>query len=100
MNVEESPEGAARRRAVNPSARPPTPVTPTRHVLVVDDDPDIREVTQLCLELLGGWFVSTASCGPEALEQAARVDPNVILLDVMMPGWSGVETFRCLRDDH
>jgi two-component system, OmpR family, response regulator len=59
-------------------------------VLYVDDEPDIREVGAMALELDTSMEVSTASSGPEALamlEGGRR--PDVILLDVMMPGMDG-----------
>lgn len=68
------------------------------HVLVVDDDESIREVTQLSLELVGGWTVTTASSGPEALAAAVAERPDAILLDVMMPGMDGPATCRLLHD--
>jgi two-component system OmpR family response regulator len=59
-------------------------------VLYVDDEPDIREVATLALELDGSMEVTTAASGPEAL---ALLDgglvPDVIMLDVMMPGMDG-----------
>ena len=68
-------------------------------VLVVDDDADIREVARLSLELVGGWTVFVAEGGADAIEQAILRSPDVILLDVMMPGIDGVETLRRLAHD-
>jgi two-component system OmpR family response regulator len=59
-------------------------------VLYVDDEPDIREVGAMALELDGSMEVSTASSGPEALALLeGSLRPEVILLDVMMPGMDG-----------
>jgi CheY-like chemotaxis protein len=69
------------------------------HALIVDDDADIREVARLSLELVGGWDVSVAECGSEAIERAGALAPDVILLDVMMPGIDGVDTLRALAHD-
>ena|ERR1700730_3679456 len=69
------------------------------HALIVDDDSDIREVARLSLELVGGWIVSEAAGGSEAIEQARSLSPDVILLDVMMPGIDGVATLRVLSHD-
>lgn len=67
--------------------------------LIVDDDGFVREVARLSLELTGGWAVSVAECGSDAIDQARRLTPDVILLDVMMPGIDGVETMRGLSTD-
>lgn len=67
-------------------------------VLVVDDDPEI--VSMLSTRLAArGYKVSTASDGHKALEIAKRDRPDVILLDVMMPGKSGWEVARSLKQD-
>jgi CheY-like chemotaxis protein len=68
-------------------------------VLVVDDDDDIRELTQLTLETVAGWDVLTASGGPAAIELARTHHPDVVLLDMMMPGMDGLTTFDNLQLD-
>lgn len=70
-----------------------------RTVLVVDDDDDVREVTKFALEVLGGWRVLDAAGGAAALTVAQTHQPEVILLDVMMPGMDGPTTFRELQSD-
>jgi CheY-like chemotaxis protein len=70
-----------------------------RRVLVVDDDDSIREVAEVALGLVGGWDVSTAASGAEGLAQARATAPDVILLDVMMPGMDGPTTLARLRSD-
>ena len=69
------------------------------HALIVDDDGFIREVARLSLEVLSGWAVSVAECGADGIDQARALAPDVILLDVMMPGIDGVETLRSLSGD-
>jgi two-component system OmpR family response regulator len=69
---------------------------PTR-VLYVEDDSDIREVARLALEALGGYEVCACASGGEALQRAAGFSPDVVLLDVMMPGMDGPETMAALR---
>lgn len=69
----------------------------TKHILIVDDEDDIREVAELALEAVGGWQVSTASSGLVGLAKAAAEQPDAILLDVMMPDMDGLETFQKLR---
>ena len=61
----------------------------SRHVLLVDDEADIREVAKISLEAVSGWRVTTAASGAEALERAAADRPEAIVLDVMMPDLDG-----------
>jgi two-component system phosphate regulon response regulator PhoB len=65
-------------------------------VLIVEDDPAIRE---LLSTLLGfeGWEVAMADDGRSGLEAAGRVHPDVVLVDVTMPGLSGYEVCRQLK---
>jgi len=65
-------------------------------VLVVDDEPDIRELIQYNL-IQSGHSVLTASEGVSALELAQSKLPDVIVLDVMMPGLTGIEVAKRLR---
>jgi CheY-like chemotaxis protein len=71
----------------------------TRRVLIVDDDPLLREVAQAALELVGRWEISTAQSGPQAQQRALTEHPDAILLDVMMPGVDGPSTVASLRTD-
>ena len=70
---------------------------PTR-ILVADDDPSILRLLQLNFEL-EGFEVHTASDGDEALAKARSSAPDVIVLDVMMPGTDGLEVCRRLKED-
>jgi CheY-like chemotaxis protein len=70
-----------------------------KRVLVIDNEEYIREVAQICLETVAGWEVITASSGQEGLAIAGTEKPDVILLDVMMPGMDGLTTFRHLQND-
>ena len=70
-----------------------------KRILVVDDDDDIREVAQASLSLIGGWDVSTAASGREALSHATKQGPDAILLDVMMPDMDGPATLESLRQN-
>lgn len=65
-------------------------------VLVVDDEPDIRELVRMNLEL-DGHTVVTAEDGPSGLEAVKRERPDVVLLDVMMPGFDGWEVLSRLK---
>jgi CheY-like chemotaxis protein len=68
-----------------------------RKVLLVDDEEDIRTVGFLSLSRVGGWQTVVASSGTEAVSRAAAELPDLILLDVMMPGMDGPTTFGKLR---
>jgi two-component system alkaline phosphatase synthesis response regulator PhoP len=68
-----------------------------KRILLIDDEDDIREVAQLCLETVGGWQVITADCGTEGLIKAENEQPDAILLDVMMPELDGPATFQALQ---
>src|SRR3982074_3686962 len=72
---------------------------PSRRLLIVDDEDDIREVAQVSLELLGHYEVLTASCGRDAVDSARAGQPDAILLDVMMPDLDGPATLGPLRAD-
>lgn len=66
-------------------------------ITYVEDEPDIREVTKLTLETLGNFTLDICVNGTEAVEKTPSFGPDLILLDVMMPGMDGFETFRQLR---
>ncbi|QDM40609.1 MULTISPECIES: response regulator [Bacteria] len=67
-------------------------------VLYVDDEPDIREIAELSLSLDPGFDVRTAASGEEALALVAEWQPDVILLDVMMPVMDGPAVLARLRE--
>lgn len=75
------------------------PAGASRTVLVVDDDDSIRMVAEMAMEMVGGWEVLTADGGLAALAVVAERRPDVVLLDVMMPGMDGIETLRRLQAD-
>ena len=66
-------------------------------VLMVDDDPHIRRIGELCLKAVGKWRVVLSASGAAAVDAAAAEQPDVILLDVMMPGLDGPMTLEALR---
>ena len=70
------------------------PMKPKNKILVVDDHPANLEIVE---EILGEFEVFTATCGEEGLEMAISVRPDIILLDIMMPGIKGYEVCRELR---
>jgi two-component system alkaline phosphatase synthesis response regulator PhoP len=68
-------------------------------VLVADDDPRLRSILTWTLEQ-GNFRVVAAADGPSALESAREVQPDLYVLDVGMPGMTGIEVCRQLRDEH
>lgn len=67
-------------------------------VMYVEDEPDIQAVAKLALEMVGGYTVKICSSGDEALREAVAFAPDMILLDVMMPGMDGPTTLKALRE--
>src|SRR4029079_5831119 len=70
---------------------------PLKRILMIEDEPDIQAVAKLALEALGGFQVRVCSTGREGVQAAAAFAPDLILLDVMMPGMDGPSTLRALR---
>lgn len=66
-------------------------------IMYVEDEPDIREVAKIALEMVGKLTVIMCSSGEEALKRAAEAKPDLLLLDVMMPGMDGPSTLKALR---
>ena len=67
-------------------------------ILHVDDEADIRAITKLALESIGGFNVTSCASGTEAIATVADVAPELIVMDVMMPEMDGPTTFRALQD--
>ena len=68
-----------------------------RSVLIVDDEPTIVEVVARYLER-AGYATRTAASGEQALAVAAQERPDLVVLDLMMPGTDGLRVMRRLRD--
>ncbi len=66
-------------------------------ILLVEDEVDIQMVAQLALEDVGGFEVEVCASGVEALERAPAFNPQLVLLDFMMPGMNGTTTMTALR---
>ncbi len=69
-----------------------------RKVLLVEDNADIRTIVKLALEKLGGLTVCACESGAEALRTLPEFQPQLILLDVMMPDMDGPTVFKRLRE--
>jgi CheY-like chemotaxis protein len=67
-------------------------------ILYVEDEINIRLVGQFALEEVGRLLVEPCASGGEALDKAPGFAPDVVLLDVMMPGMDGVATFKALKE--
>jgi len=66
-------------------------------ILYVEDEPDIQAVAKLALEQVGGFTLEVCSSGKEAIDKAEDFDPQLVLLDVMMPEMDGPTTLLNLR---
>lgn len=77
---------------------PARAMTRLNRILHVEDDPDIREIARMSLEMVGGFALLQCSSGEEALRLAEDFAPDMILMDVMMPGMDGRETVERLRE--
>ncbi len=73
-------------------------MTGTRTILLVEDNDDIRIIATIALEHGGRFDVVAAASGEEALLLAEQHRVDLVLLDVMMPGMDGTETFAALRE--
>jgi PAS domain S-box-containing protein len=89
------PEGE---RAAGPAQEETAAVSPCRRILLVEDNADVAESIAMLLSEGGGHEVRTVHDGPGGIEQAAAFRPDLILLDLGMPGMDGYETARKLRE--
>jgi CheY-like chemotaxis protein len=72
--------------------------TELRKILYVEDEDDIRTIARMALECVGGYEVIACESGAEAIAKAPSSKPDLLLLDVMMPGMDGPTTLRTLRE--
>lgn len=68
-----------------------------KRILMVEDEPDIRTVAELALEAIGGFELTACESGLQALEKIDECRPQLIVLDVMMPGMDGPATLKAIR---
>lgn len=68
-----------------------------KRILIIDDEESIQTVVQFGIKLAAGWEVLTASSGLTGIDTAQVEQPDVILLDVMMPDMDGIATFKALQ---
>ena len=67
------------------------------NILIVDDEPEIAQIIKTFLEREGGLEISTASDGITALIEVGRNKPDVLILDIMIPGVDGIEVCRRIK---
>lgn len=70
------------------------PAHELKRITYVEDEPDIRAVTEMALSALGGFELDVYERGEDAVAGAAAFGPDLILLDVMMPGMDGLEVME------
>jgi CheY-like chemotaxis protein len=70
-----------------------------KRVLIIDDEETIQTVVRFGIRMAAGWDVMTASSGPNGIQTAQTENPDVILLDVMMPDMDGITTFKVLQSN-
>lgn len=70
-----------------------------KRILIVDDEEAIQTVVQFGICMVAGWDVLTASSGLQGIQIAQTEQPDVILLDVMMPEMDGIATFKVLQSN-
>jgi two-component system CheB/CheR fusion protein len=95
LPLKASAERAEERPRVPPDGAPPN----GHRVLIVDDNNDAAETLGMMLGTLGDIEIQTASNGSQALAAAAEFRPDVVLLDLRMPGMDGYEVARRLRSE-
>ncbi len=71
-------------------------MSPAYRILVIDDDPDIREALTIILDSQG-YQIETAKYGIEGLEKVKALKPDLIILDLIMPGMGGFAVFKELK---
>lgn len=69
----------------------------THRILLVEDDDSIRQIATMSLQLAGGYEVLAVESGAEAIRQAPAFAPDLMVLDVSMPGMDGPQTLQALR---
>lgn len=66
-------------------------------ILLVDDEPDILSISRIALETVGGYEVCTCDSGPEMLRRLPAFDPDLVMIDVLMPEMAGLEVLQHMR---
>lgn len=70
-----------------------------KKILYVEDDLDIQRIAQIALEKVGGFEVKICSRGQEALDEVTGFNPDLVLLDIMLPEMDGLSILAALRQN-
>ncbi len=73
------------------------PTSTLKPILFVEDEPDVQVVARLALEVVGGFVIEICGSGRDAPEKAAIFAPDLLLLDLYMPGCSSKEIAEVIR---
>ena len=68
-----------------------------QRILIADDEPDILEISRIALEAVGGFEVSVCLSGKELLQRLPVFEPDLVIVDVLMPDMTGPEVFEEIR---
>ena len=71
----------------------------TKSILLIDDEPNLAQVIAVCLETFKGWNVRVVNSGKEGLKLLETINPDAIVLDVMMPEMDGLTVFSHLQQN-
>ncbi|VAW67146.1 Two-component transcriptional response regulator, LuxR family [hydrothermal vent metagenome] len=72
-------------------------MTKLQRIMHVEDEPDIQLITKIALQDMGGFELLACNSGEQALAEVERFLPDLLLLDVMMPGLNGPDTLMAIR---
>lgn len=70
---------------------------PLKRIICIDDEDDILQVASMCLETIGGYEVTVCHNGEQGVKKALEIIPDLIMIDVMMPGLDGPATLEKIR---
>jgi len=68
-----------------------------QRILLADDEPDILEIARIALETVGGFEVSVCTSGETLLDRLSEFEPDLVIVDVLMPDMTGPEVFEEIR---
>jgi CheY-like chemotaxis protein len=69
-----------------------------KRIMYVDDDPDLQDIVSLGLETRGGFTVTCCDSGNQALEEIAIFKPDLVILDMVLPGMNGLQLLARMRE--